>query len=136
MKEFSFSHYVILITVCLIMAVTGLYLLANFRTRFRGIIRIEWLRQNIVAWLIIFCFFIATAPMNLYFFQTLRDKGILHTIEGEMIAAAINTISVFNIVRTVPLNRWVKKLSFIKQRAIILFTLIITCVLFNVPLNY
>ncbi|MES1218078.1 MAG: histidine kinase [Bacteroidota bacterium] len=95
MSDPSFIHYLVLIIVCLVMAVAGLYLLGNFKTLFRKSIRNELLRQNIIAWLVIFCFILATAPLNRYFFQTLNKEGILMTIAAEAIAATVNTLFVF-----------------------------------------
>lgn len=58
------------------------------------------------------------------------------TIAAEAIAATVNTLFVFNIVTLVSRSRRIKKMSFLKQRTIIFFTIILACVLFNLPMNY
>lgn len=136
MKEPAFITFVLLIAVCLLMAVAGLYILSNFKTLFRRKIRNELLRQNVVVWLIVFCFSIALAPINREALSLFFTKGPLYTIMLEMIAATINVLFVFNIVKFVAQNRSIKRLSFTKQRIIILGSLILACVAFNLPLNY
>jgi sensor histidine kinase YesM len=118
------------------MAVAGLYLLGNFKMLFRRYIRHELLRQNVVAFLAIFCFIMATAPMNEYFIHMLSGEGIIHVLIGELIAALINVLFVYNIVRLVVRSFWLKRLSLTKQWTIILIVLIVTTVIVNFPLNY
>jgi two-component system, LytTR family, sensor kinase len=135
MKEPSFLFFVVLVATCLVVAVAAIYFLINFRTVFRWI-RIEWLRQNIVAWLIVFGFFIAISPMNYEFFQLLLTKGVLKAIGVEAIAAAVNVIFVFNIVTWVARSRMVQWMPFTQQRIVILITLVVSVILFNMPLNF
>lgn len=136
MKEPSFLFLVVMIAVCLLVAVASLYLLINFRNVFRKWIRIEWLRQNIVAFLIVFGFIIAMSPMNYEFFGMILRHGIVYAVTVEAIAAAVNVIFVFNIVNWVARSRAIKRMPFTKQRVIILLTLVLAVVLFNLPLNY
>jgi two-component system LytT family sensor kinase len=135
MKEPGFLFFVVMIAICLLMAVVALYLLINFKTVFRWI-RIEWLRQNIVVWCIVFGFIIALSPLNYEFFGMVLRKGVFYAVVVEAISAAVNVIFVFNIVTGVALSRRIQRLPFTRQRIIILIVLIFTVVLFNLPLNY
>ena len=67
MKEPGFLGYTILVTVCLLMAFIGLYILVNFSRLFRGGIKNEIIRRNIAAWLVIF-FLSAAMSLNGDFF--------------------------------------------------------------------
>ena len=55
MKEPTILVYIILVSVSLLLALAGLYLLVNFNRLFKGSIKNEILRKNVAAWLIIFC---------------------------------------------------------------------------------
>jgi two-component system LytT family sensor kinase len=134
-KEPPFLFFVITIAICLLVALAAIYLLVNFRTTFKWI-RIEWLRQNIVTWLIVCGFFIAIVPMNQVALARLINKGPWNAIKNEGISAAVNVIFVFNIVTWVGRRRMIQKMQFAQQRIIILLTLIVTVVLFNLPLFY
>jgi two-component system, LytTR family, sensor kinase len=136
MKEPSFLYFVVVVGICLLMAVAGLYFLSNYKNLLRRQIRNEVLRQNVVVWLIVFCLIIAVAPMNIELFYMLRKKGVLYTICAELFAATVNVLFVFNIVRLVSQSNALKKVNFTRQRVIILLTLIIATVIFNIPLNY
>jgi two-component system LytT family sensor kinase len=136
MKEPNFLFFTVVVAVCLAMAVAGLFFLSRFRTLFRGRIRNELLRQNVVVWLIVFCLIIAVAPMNVELFYLLIREGILYTICVEMISATVNVLFVFNIVRLVAQSESLKKLGFTRHRVLILLTLITATVIFNLPLNY
>jgi len=135
MKDPSVLHIAMLMVICLLAAVIGLYAIGRFKTLFRGYVRNEWLRQNLVTWVIVFCFFIALGPINVEFFQLL-NKGILYLALAEFSAETVNVLFVFNIVRSVVNYRGLKRLPFGKQRIIILLTLIAATVIFNLPLNY
>ncbi len=134
--KFTFYHYIILIVSSLTMAVAGVYLLGNFKTLFRRYIRNDLLRRNLVAFLIIFCFIIATAPLSSYFFNTLGREGIIHLIIGEIMAALINVVFVYNTVYAILKSSWLKRLSLMKQWILIFVVLIVTTVVVNFPLNY
>lgn len=136
MKEPGFLFFALVIAACLLVAVVALYLLINFKTIFRRWIRIEWLRQNLVAWFIVFGFIIAMSPLNFQILEMLLSKGICYTLVVECLTAAINVIFVFNIVRWVSGSRRLQRLPFTRQRVIILLVLVFSVVLFNLPLNY
>jgi sensor histidine kinase YesM len=136
MKEPGYLFFVGVVACCLLVAVAGIYLLLHFKTILRGWIRVEWLRQNIVAWMIVFSFFIAISPINYEFVAIMIKKGPLHAIVVEAIAALVNVVFVYNIVKWVSNHRSVKRMPFTRQRIVILVTLVFAVILFNLPLNY
>ena len=129
-------EYALLIAVCLVFAVAGLYLLANFSRLFRGTIKNELLRKNIAAWLIIFCITIAMVPMSGGFFYLLEKYGWGWSIGSHFISATGCTLIIFNLSRLVAENRQLKKLSFIKHTALVVITLIATTLAINIPLSH
>lgn len=133
MKEPSILEYFLLVAACLLFALTGLYLLANFNKLFIKRIRNELVRKNVVAFLIIFFFSLAMLPMSGGFYVMLAKWGWVHSLFAEVISAVIATIIIYNSVRFVADYKSFKKLSFISHSLIILFTLILTTVAINIP---
>lgn len=133
MREPTTLEYILLITGSLLFALTGLYLLANFRKLFINRIRNELIRKNVAAWMIIFCFSIAMLPMSGGFFYMLAKWGWLHSIIAEIISATAATLFIYNSVRFVAENYRFKKFSYIWHSLLILFTLVITTVALNTP---
>lgn len=136
MKEPTFLEYGILIGVCLVMSLIGLYLLARFRQLFRGKIKNELLRKNAAAWLVIFCMSSGIIPMSGGFFYILGKLGWGWAIGSQLITTTLITLIVFNITRLVAENRKLKQLSFVKHKLIVFATLILTILVINIPLTY
>jgi two-component system LytT family sensor kinase len=136
MKPPPFSFLVILVMICLFSALAGLYFLFHFKRIFRKWIRYEWLRQNIVVWLAVFCCFSATAPLSHDFFGILATKGLPHILLTEIIDTTVNVLFVFNSVTIISRSRILQKLSFTKQRIVILLTIVISVGVFNSLLTY
>lgn len=136
MKEPTFLDYTILVTVSLLFALAGLYLLANFRRIFRGSIRNELLRRNAAAWLIIFCISVGMTPMSGGFFYLLAKLGWCWAIGGQLISATLCTLIIFNVVNAIAENKKLKKLSFLKHKLLILVSLVLMTLAINIPLTY
>jgi len=136
MKEPSFFNYFVLVAVSLAMGLAGLYLLGNFNRLFRGTIKNAWLRRNAAAWLIIFLLNGSMSPLSGGFFYFLERFGWLGTLGGHIVATTIATLIGFNIVWAVAENKQLKRLSFIKHKLLLFFTLIIMTLLVNVPFTY
>ncbi len=136
MKEPSNLDYVILLTVSLLFALVGLYLLANFRRIFRGSIRNELLRRNAAAWLIIFCISVGMTPMSGGFFYLLEKLGWCWAIGGQFISATLCTLIIFNVVSAIAENKALKKLPFIQHKLLILVSLVLMTLAINIPLTY
>jgi sensor histidine kinase YesM len=136
MKEPSFFAYAMVVVVCLIMGVIGLYLLANFNRLFRSTIKNDWVRRNIAAWLIIFFLNGAMSPLSGGFFYLLRKYGWLGSMGGHLVSTTVATIVGFNIVWAVAVNARLKKLSFMQHKLLLFFTLIVTTLILNVPFSY
>ncbi|HEX2847783.1 MAG TPA: histidine kinase [Chitinophagaceae bacterium] len=128
MKSPTIVEYAILIGSCILFALLGLYLLANFKSIFKNIIRNEWIRRNVLVWLITFSLVVATTPMNGEYFYTVRKYGWTTALLGQMIVVTCNTLIVFNLVWLVAEHRFLDRLSFAKRKILVLFTLIISCV--------
>ena len=136
MREPGYLFFVVLFAICLLMAIAGLYFLSRFNTLFKSSVRNETLRQNIVVWLIVFCLLIAMAPLNYEIFYMISRKGVLYTLVAEVIISLVNVIFVFNTVRLVSRSPFLRSASENRKRAVVIITLIVTCVLVNLPLNY
>jgi two-component system, LytTR family, sensor kinase len=136
MKSFTIWDYALLIGSCILLVLIGLYLLANFRNLFRNTLRNEWIRRNVIVWLITFCIVLAVTPMNGEFFYAVRKYGWIYALIGESIVITCNTLIVFNLSWFVAEHRWFDKLSFIKRKVLVLLTLIITFVAVNLLVKY
>jgi two-component system, LytTR family, sensor kinase len=136
MQNPSIFDYILLITTCLIFAVVGLVILANFSSLFKQRIKNELVRKNVVAWLVIFCISNAMLPMSGGFFIMIEKFGWWGAIIGQLVSTTLCTLVIFNIVNAVAESKQLKKLSFVKHSLLILVTLIITTLLINVPLSY
>lgn len=136
MKGPSILEYILMIAACLVFAGMGLYLMANFGRIFKGSVRNELLRKNIVAWMIIFSMSVAMLPMGGAFFYLLERHGWGWAIGGQLISATVCTLIIYNLVRIVADNGYLKKLGFFRHNLIILLTLIITTLAINIPFTY
>jgi sensor histidine kinase YesM len=135
MKGPTTLHYIVLVTVCLLFALAGMYLLANFSRIFRNRFRNELFRQNVVVWLIIFCISNAMLPMGGGFFFLLEKWGWGWAIVGQLISTTLCTLIIFNLTRMVASSPRLKKLSFVRQNVIISLTLIFLTLAINIPLS-
>ncbi|MDZ4796288.1 MAG: histidine kinase [Bacteroidota bacterium] len=136
MKEPTILFYAILITTCLLMAMAGLYILANFSRLFRGRIRNEIARKNVVVWLAIFFISGAMSPMSSGFFYLLYLKGWWNVVLLQLVSTTVHTLIVYNIVRYVATHRVVKKLSFFSHKLLVLVVIIVMSLVVNLPLTY
>ncbi|WP_051267918.1 sensor histidine kinase [Terrimonas ferruginea] len=125
----GFWQYLIIIHAAIALALSGMFLLANFKQLFRKSIRNEWLRANISAWLIIFCFIMALLPLNGSLFEAIGEYGVGVALLGQAILVTLNTLIVFNSVRWVVRHPRFQQWSFAKHQALILVTLIVTAVI-------
>ncbi len=121
-------EYAILIGFCILFGLLGLYLLANFKNTFRNIIGNEWVRRNVLVWLITFSLVVATTPMSGEYFYAVRKYGWVTAILGQMIVATFNTLIVFNLAWLVAAHPFFDRFSFAKRKILVLLTLIISCV--------
>ncbi len=131
MAEPSFFQIILILLSCILVALAGLYLLANFGRLFRGVIRNELLRKNVAAWLTIFCFALAVAPIMGEFFRAVMKQGWLVAIAGQMLIVTLDTLVVFNSARLVSVSKKVKRLSFGKQKILVMITIVITTLIVN-----
>src|SRR5687767_11905757 len=136
MKEPGFLMYVILVTVCLLCAVIGLYLITNFKVLFKGRIRNEWLRKNVAAFLVIFFLSAAISPLGGGFFYILQKAGLGGVFLWHTIATIANSLIVYNLTVLVAENKRLKRLSFVKHKLLVLLTLIVMGVAVNLPMTY
>ncbi len=136
MKEPTFLMYVILVAVCLVCAVVGLYLITKFRLLFKGRIRNEWLRRNVAAFLIIFFLSAAISPLGGGFFYILQKAGMGGVLLWHTVASIANSLIVYNVTVLVAENKRLSRLSFIKHKLLVLLTLIVVGVAVNLPMAF
>ncbi|MCX6319244.1 MAG: histidine kinase [Bacteroidetes bacterium] len=135
MQEPTILFYTILIACSLLLALIGLYILAAFSRLFRGRIRNEILRKNVVAWLAIFCISGALSPMSSGFFIIIAKHGYPGLIFYQLVSTTLNTLLVYNTARFVAEHKKIKALPQGKRMGYILSTIIITSLLVNVPFS-
>jgi len=136
MSEPTFLEFALLVTVCLLLAFFGLYLLAGFRNLFRHRIRNEIIRRNVAAWLIIFLISASMSPLSNGFFLLLAKFGWWSTLVGHLLSTTLMTVVAFNIIWAVAESKRLKQLSFVKHQVLILFTVIVMVLLVNLPFSY
>jgi two-component system, LytTR family, sensor kinase len=131
LKEPTAIEYIVIVFCCLLLAVIGLYFLANFSNVFKSKMKNELLRKNIVAWLIIFFLSSSLTPISGGFYYTIAKFGWWGTFAIQCIGCTFYTVIAFNTVRAVANNNKLKRLSFVQHKLLILGTLIITSLLIN-----
>jgi two-component system LytT family sensor kinase len=134
MGEPTILQYISMTACCLVLAMIGLYLLANFRTLFRGSIHNEILRRNLAVWIVMLFLSSAMAPMSGGFFQILHKYGWCWAVAAQFISSLAHTLFVFNTAWLVAENRRLKKLTFIQHKVIVFATIVIMTVAVNIPL--
>ena len=137
MKEPGILFYAAVIATSIILALVGLYLLANF-SRVFSFIRNELLRKNVAAWLTIFCFIMATTPLNGELLRAILKYGWWTALVGEAkVGVTLHTLITYNAVRFVanskPLQR---RMSFAQHKALVLLVLVILVVAVNHGIQY
>jgi two-component system, LytTR family, sensor kinase len=136
MKEPTAGEYIIIVICCLCFAVIGLFFLANYGKLFRGRIKNELLRQNIVVWLIIFFLSNSLAPISGGFYYTVNKLGWPGFVGMQAFGCLLYTLLVFNTARLIAINKTFKQLSFVQHKLLILLALIITSMVTNFALVY
>ncbi len=129
-------EYALLVGSCILLALLGVYLLANFRKIFRKTIRIEWLRRNIVVWIIAACIILAATPMNGELVYAIKKQGWRYALMGELIVITANTLIVFNLGWFVAEHSLFRRLSFVKRQTLVLLALIVAFVGVNLLVRY
>jgi two-component system, LytTR family, sensor kinase len=136
MKEPSFIFFVILILCSSMMLMAGLFILSKFHRLFTRNIKNELLRQNVVTWMVAICLTLAVSPLSGEFYSALGKKGLLYAIWLQFSFATVSVIFVFNVTRVVARLPAVLKMSFIKQKTVVLIAIILSTIAICLPLNY
>lgn len=136
MKGPSFTDLILLILFCSLMLMTAMYLLSNFNRLFSRSVKNELLRQNLAVWVVASCFVLAMAPTSGDFYGVMSKKGLLFVIMMEISVATAHTLLGFNAIRFIYYLPAVQRMTFVRQKAIILGCIIVCFILVNMPLNY
>jgi len=136
MKEPTPLEYIFIVFCCLCLAVIGLFFLANFGRTFKGRIKNEWLRQNTVAFLVIFFLVNSSAPVSGGFVYAVNKLGWLGFIGLQALGCLIFTLVTYNICRWLANDKELKKLSFAAHKLLILGALVISSLVIQVGLVY
>lgn len=136
MKGVAFSELILAILFSSGMLVVGMYLLMRFNRLFKRQIRNEFLRQNLVVWMISICMIMATSPTTADFYLSLVKHRMLVFYGFACLAATLESLFVFNISWTVVKYLSKKELSFRSRMVIILCTIIICAMIVSIPVNY
>ena len=136
MKYPEFSVLLRIILLSSSMLVLGLYFLAKFNSLFTRAIKIEWLRKNIVVWLIAICLGLAVSPTNREFFEAAKKGNWVEAITKQVIWITIMSLFVFNATYLITRSKWVRGMTFRKQMVATLSAIIICTMITSVPINY
>lgn len=136
MKYPDFKALLLLVLFSSLMLVLGLYLLTNFKRLFHRQIKNEWIRKNIVVWMVAVCLVLAVSPTNSEFYQAIAKGILLKTFLIQIVAITIMTFFVFNTTLLVLKMRPLQRMSFRRKMAIILFTIIVGTMTCGVLVNY
>lgn len=119
-----------------VMLLVGLYLLAKFNSLFRQQIRNNFLRKNIVVWMIAVCLILSLTPTRQEFYAGLASMKVLHYFIVQLMAVTVEALFVFNITRLVVQYLDRRNTSFQKKMGISLFIIIVSCMLIGIPVYY
>jgi LytS/YehU family sensor histidine kinase len=133
MKEPGILFYSLLVAACILFVLAGAYFLARFDTLFKNRIKNEVLRKNILAWLIIFCLAAALSPLTGGFFYLLKKYGWWGMLIGHSISITATTLLTYNTIRWMLEQKWVKRLSFIKEKLLVIILITVTVLMVNIP---
>lgn len=136
MKYPGFGILLFIILLSSSMLVFGLYLLTRFNSLFTRFIKIEWLRKNIVVWMVTISMGLAISPTNREMFEAAKNGNLTEIIIIEIVAFTLMSLFVFNTTYFISLTKWVQRKSFRTRMIIILATIIICTMLTGVPVNY
>jgi len=136
MKEPTAQDYIIIVFCSLCLAVIGLFFLANFGRMFKGRIKNEWLRQNVVVWLIIFFLASSLSPLSGGFFYTINKLGWPKFIGMQAFGCLLYTLITYNICRWLANHKKLKKLSFAAHKLLILAGIVISSLFIQAGLIY
>lgn len=136
MKYPNFGILLFIILFSSGMLVFGLYLLTRFNSLFTRVIKIEWLRKNIVVWMIAISMGLAISPTNREMFEAVKNGNFVQIFIIEYWAFTIMSLFVFNTTYFISRLKWVQGKSFRNRMFIVLSTIIICTMLTGVPVNY
>jgi two-component system LytT family sensor kinase len=136
MKPTQFELLAILVLFSTVMLLVSMYLLAKFNRLFESSIKSEFLRKNIVVWMIAVCLITATAPTSPDFYGSFFNHKLNILYPFLWCAATFDSIFIFNISWLVVRYLNKKNLSFRRKMGIILLTIIICSMLTSIPANY
>ncbi len=132
----QFELLALLVLFSIAMLFLGMYLLAKFNRLFKRSIKSEFLRRNIVVWMIAVCLITVTAPTTPDFYGAMMSHKLKVLYPFLWLAATLDSIFIFNVSWLVVRNLNRTSLSFRKKMAIILITLITCSLLVSVLTNY
>jgi len=135
MKGPAFSQLIIAVLFSSILLVVGLYLLARFHRLFKRQIKNEFLRANLVVWMIAICLMVAVSPTTLDFYAAYLRRYIPAYYAFACVAATLESLFVFNITWLVIKYLNKRELSFRNRMIAILCTIIISAMIISVPNN-
>ncbi len=136
MQEPTILYLSMLVLISLILALAGLFILANFGRMFRGSIRHEVLRKNVLVWMVIFTLSAALFPMSGGFYVIVAKHGYDGLLLYQIISTTANTLFVYNIARYVAESDKVRKMSFVWHKVLITFSIVVMSLVVNLPLAY
>ncbi|MEJ0107061.1 MAG: histidine kinase [Bacteroidota bacterium] len=136
MKYPGFGVLLCIILLSSTMLVSGLYLLTRFNSLFTRVIKIEWLRKNVVVWLITISLGLAISPTNGEFSEAAKKGNWIEVLSIEVIGLTVMSLFVFNTTYLVSRSRCVQGMNFRKQMTVILTTIILCTMITGLPTNY
>jgi len=136
MQQPSFLFFIILIVVAILLVSIGIFFLARFNSLFKGVIKDDWLRRNVVVWIIICCFSGAIWPMSGNFFYIISKYGWFQLFIGHLLTTSAFTLIAYNLTHYISEHEKIKQLSFFKQKIIVVLVVIFLIMVINMPFTY
>lgn len=133
---FNFIFFVTIFAIAILLVIAGIFFLARFNTLFKGTIKDDWLRRNVLVWLIIMCFSGALWPMGGGFFYIITKYGWQGLVVGQLLSTTAFTLIGYNTVHFISEHKRIKQLPFLKQKLIVVLSVIILTIAINAPFSY
>jgi two-component system LytT family sensor kinase len=133
--QISIFTQIILSLVSIVMLAVSIYFLSIYKRLFSGI-RNVWLRRNLAVLLVAICFMCSLMTFSSEILAEAAKKGWVKAVATQLGQSAIISLFVFNTVWLISRIPWVRKLSFIKQHAIVIFSIVLSTLIIYAALNY
>ena len=133
--QISLFTQIILSLVSIVMLAVAIYFLSVYKRLFRSVKNV-WLRRNLAVLLVAICFMCSLMTFSTEVLTEAAKKGWVKAILTQLGQSIIIALFVFNTVWLISHILLVKRLSFIKQHAVIIFSIVLSALVIYGAINY